>query len=268
MRYYLVNAKRKKPSRLLEFFAAYSHEILSESGALPPLRAWYVLPYIAEPEKDPEFAPYFTPRWAEMLHMSLYNLLSVIIKTAPTPRLLLIDRWVQSEAQQSLRNEVRTSLENIQKLEANVKTCERRIHKLHAIIRDMALFIHKRVSESASSSSSSSSSASAVSTTEARHSGGSASDETVDEKAERRRARTRKAGEIACLITQECFDRNTAILSEEDRSMAVYDSILEAADVDTADLADTINNLSLMSLDELESNLGMHVADWLQGVTK
>lgn len=228
-----------------------------------------MLPYVAEPEKDPEFAPYFTARWADMLHMSLFNLLSVIIKTAPTPRLLLIDKWVHSESQQSLRNEVRASLENIQKLESQVKHCEHRIHKLHAIIRDMALFIHKRVTVPLPISSVPKSVASnAVGAVEGGSSGGSVSVETVNDKAERRRARTRKAGEIACLITQECYDRNAEVLDEQDQAVATYDSILDVADIDPADLADTIKNLSLMSLEELESNLGTHLADWLQGITK
>lgn len=270
MRYYLVNAKRKKPARLLEFFSIYSHEILSETDGGLPFRRWYVLPYISEPEKDPEFAVYFTVRWADMLRMSLFNLLSVVIKTAPTPKLLLIDRWVQSESQESLRNEVRNSLENILRLESEVKSSERRIRKLHAVIRDLTLFIHKRVG--AQGSAPPPMRRSSETAVDSIISVGGSDTPTFEEKAndmkERRRVRVQKAGEIACLMTQACYDRNSGEIMDEEVSTAAYSNIVDVVDIETEEFDDTIRNLSLMSPEELESNLVMHVADWLQCITK
>jgi hypothetical protein len=59
LKFYLVTAKRaSRKDKISDLFSAFSHEFLAESGSTIEgnLRAWFVLPYIEEPEKDPEFA--------------------------------------------------------------------------------------------------------------------------------------------------------------------------------------------------------------------
>ena len=36
-----------------------------------PLREWFALPFVREPERDALFGPYFQPRWIEELRVSL-----------------------------------------------------------------------------------------------------------------------------------------------------------------------------------------------------
>jgi hypothetical protein len=144
LKYYLVQAKKKRPSKIGEFFAAYSHEILSESDQVVNLRSWYSLPYIQDPEKDPDFGVYFSPRWADILRLSLHNLLSIVLKTAPTPKLLLLERWFSSEAQESLRAQVKSSITRIDELQASLKERNERIEHLHVALRNIVLYLNKK----------------------------------------------------------------------------------------------------------------------------
>ena len=143
-KYYLVNAKRKKPSKISEFFSAYSHEILSESDSVIYLRSWYSLPYIVDPERDPDFGVFFTTRWSDILRMSLHNLLSVILKTAPTPKLVLLERWFHSEAQENLRGQVKNSIIKIDQLQSEVGSQKNRLQKLQTAIRNLVLYVNRK----------------------------------------------------------------------------------------------------------------------------
>lgn len=92
IKFYLVNAiKKNNKEKITEFFGKYSHEIISESGeSVTGLRSWYVLPYMEEPEKDPEFSVYFTSKWSDMLRVTLNNFLSTILLNAPLPKVILL----------------------------------------------------------------------------------------------------------------------------------------------------------------------------------
>lgn len=91
IKFYLVNAiKKSRKEKVAEFFTKYSHEIITESGDNPNgLRNWYVLPYMEDPEKDPDFSVYFTTRWADILRVTLSNFLSSILLNAPPPKVYL-----------------------------------------------------------------------------------------------------------------------------------------------------------------------------------
>lgn len=125
-----------------DFFSAYAHEMLSDAAAgtsIPAsLRSWFVLPYIEEPEKDHEFAAYFTAAWSEMLKITLHNFLSVVLSSAPPPKLLLLERWFRSEAQQEIRAELKFSAKKIDSLIHRVEEQEERLHKLRETIKDLA----------------------------------------------------------------------------------------------------------------------------------
>jgi len=112
LKYYLTNAyKTKNKDKITDFFSMYSHEILAESADYIPgnLRGWFVLPYMEEPEKDMEFLVYFTPKWAEMLKVTLHNFLSIVLSTAPPPKLLNLERWFRSDGQVETRAQLRKS---------------------------------------------------------------------------------------------------------------------------------------------------------------
>jgi hypothetical protein len=140
IKFYLINAiKNKNKEKVLEFFAAFSYEILAESGSTIPgnLRGWFVLPYIDEPEKDLEFSIYFSTRWSELLKITLHNFLSVVISSAPPPKLLLLEKWFRSESQQELLFQLRISSAKIEYLVNRIEKYEDRLQYLREVIRGL-----------------------------------------------------------------------------------------------------------------------------------
>lgn len=161
LKYYLVHAVRtNNKEKCHQFFASYSHEILSESGSSaslgaatggladhsqlrqaqaevlsPPLslRHWYVLPYLQEPEKDPQFCVFFTQKWTDSLRLALNNFLSVVLSNAPPPKLILLDRWYKSDVQHAMRRQLRTVTEEAAQLRARCEGYEKRLVALHKL---------------------------------------------------------------------------------------------------------------------------------------
>lgn len=123
----------------------YSHEILAESGDFIPgnLRNWFVLPYMDEPDKDHEFAVYFTTRWADQLKITLHNFLSVVLSTAPAPKILLLERWFRSEAQQEIRTQLKLSAKKIDSLVIQLEKNEIRLASLRETMKELITHLHK-----------------------------------------------------------------------------------------------------------------------------
>lgn len=146
LKFYLINAvKTKNREKLTEFFSMFSHEILAEAGNFIPgnLRNWFVLPYMEEPEKDPEFSVYFSPRWSELLKITLHNFLSVVLSSAPPPKLLLLEKWFRSEAQQEMRSQLKLSSKKIDCLVKRIEKYEDRLQDMRDVIRLLVNQLHK-----------------------------------------------------------------------------------------------------------------------------
>jgi len=153
LKYYLVNTiKQKNKDKTKEFFTSYSYEILSESSeTFGNLRGWYALPYIEDPEKDKEFAIYFTTKWIDSLKLTCHNFLSLVLHTAPLPKLLLLDRWFRSEAQQELRSQLDLSAHKINTLISKLEQNEERLCSLHDVINTLVTHVQKATISSSSS---------------------------------------------------------------------------------------------------------------------
>jgi len=146
LKFYLVNAfKTKNKERITEFFSSYSHEILAEGGnnVAGTLRTWFVLPYLEEPDKDNDFAVYFSQRWVDLLRITLHNFLSVVLSSAPPPKLLLLEKWYRSEAQQEMRSQFLALGKRIEKLTARCDRYEERIQSLQDALRTVCSLLHK-----------------------------------------------------------------------------------------------------------------------------
>mmetsp|Transcript_8567 Transcript_8567/g.11931 ORF Transcript_8567/g.11931 Transcript_8567/m.11931 type:complete len:390 (-) Transcript_8567:2703-3872(-) len=146
LKYYLINAyKTKNKDKITDFFSMYSHEILAESADYIPgnLRGWFVLPYMEEPEKDMEFLVYFTPKWAEMLRVTLHNFLSIVLSTAPPPKLLNLERWFRSDGQIETRAQLRKSSRQIECLMARLEKYDDRIRALRNIVKELVAHVFK-----------------------------------------------------------------------------------------------------------------------------
>ncbi len=146
LKYYLVNAiKSNKKDKVAEFFSSFSHEILAESGEFVcgNLRSWFVVPYMDEPEKDPEFSVYFSSRWIETLRTTTGNFLSVVLQAAPLPKLLLLERWFHAESQQEIRAQLSLSSKKVDNLLSRLEKSEERLSSLRSAVRDMVLYVQK-----------------------------------------------------------------------------------------------------------------------------
>jgi hypothetical protein len=146
LKYYLVHAfKANKKDKITEFFSMFSHEILAEGAdyVAGNLRAWFVLPYMDEPEKDTEFTVYFTTRWSDSLRTTLGNFLSIVMASAPPPKLLLLEKWFHSEAQTEMRSQLSVSSKKVDALLARLEKAEERISQLRAVVKDLVLHVQK-----------------------------------------------------------------------------------------------------------------------------
>ena len=145
LRFYLVIRQKQKDQKnlILDFFNKYSSDILSSETATASLRCWYILPYMDEPSKDPEFAPYFSPKFEEMLRNGLQNFISMVLRTTPLPKLLLMERWYRSEKQQQMRTELDQALSRVTDLHEAVAHRDERIAVLQYMIRELALSLQK-----------------------------------------------------------------------------------------------------------------------------
>lgn len=154
LKYYLVTTiKQKNKEKTKEFFTLYSYESLSESNdTFGNLREWYALPYIEDPEKDKEFSLYFTIKWADSLRLTCHNFLSLVLHTAPLPKLLLLDRWFRSEAQQELRSQLDLSAHKVNILISKLEQNEERLCYLHDAINSLVTHVQKATISSASTS--------------------------------------------------------------------------------------------------------------------
>jgi hypothetical protein len=225
IKFYLINAvKSKNRDKLGEFFSMYSHEILAENGNYIPgnLRGWFVLPYMDEPEKDGEFSVYFSNRWAELLRITLQNFLSVVLSTAPAPKLLILEKWFRSEAQQEIRTQLKLSAKKIDALIDRIETYEVRLQALRDAVKSLVGYLHKvNVSGSGLGS---------------KPTGGSLFE--TDEDVEGQRERARELGQILVKISSECAKRNSGLgaMTVAQRQREILGAEYNALNVNESDI--------------------------------
>ena len=96
-------------------------------GCENDLRKWYVLPYLENPENDREFMVFFSTPWQDNLKSVLFNYMTVILRSAPAPRLLLIDKWFRSETQMEIRKAMESNMSKIKAYETLMDSMHDRI---------------------------------------------------------------------------------------------------------------------------------------------
>lgn len=148
IKYYLIYClKNKSKDKILEFFQHYSYEILSESSPLTSgnLRHWYTLPYVEEPEKDPEFSVYFSTRWMELLRITLHNFLTIVFASSSPPKLLLLEKWFRTEKQLELRSQLKLLNEKVDLIMNRFEKYEDRLQNLREVIRILVNYIQNNL---------------------------------------------------------------------------------------------------------------------------
>ena len=144
LKFYLVNAFRNNAKdKINEFFKYYSHEILVADGISRNLRPWFVLPYVEKPDDDSEFAIYFTAQWSQDLRMTLTNFISTVLRSAPPPKLLLLERWFRSESQQEIRSQLKLSMQKMDIFVNRLEKNEDRLAKLRDVVKELVSLLLK-----------------------------------------------------------------------------------------------------------------------------
>eukprot|EP00614_Pseudopedinella_elastica_P003549 CAMPEP_0172600194 /NCGR_PEP_ID=MMETSP1068-20121228/20339_1 /TAXON_ID=35684 /ORGANISM="Pseudopedinella elastica, Strain CCMP716" /LENGTH=408 /DNA_ID=CAMNT_0013400741 /DNA_START=113 /DNA_END=1339 /DNA_ORIENTATION=+ len=104
---------------------------------------WFALAYLTDPAADAAFAPFFNPNWAAQVHLALGNFLGLIFRSAPLPKLLMLERWQRSETQRNLRRDMATLVGHGETLERRARNAENEVAWLLGSVRDLAEAVHK-----------------------------------------------------------------------------------------------------------------------------
>lgn len=264
IKFYLVNAARtKNRDKIGEFFSMYSHEILAENGNYIPgnLRGWFVLPYMEDPDKDGEFAVYFSNRWAELLKITLQNFLSVVLSTAPAPKLLILEKWFRSEAQQEIRTQLKLSAKKIDALIERIENYEVRLQSMRDAVKSLVGYLHKvNISGNGLTGKST---------------GGGLFE--TDEEMEGRRERVRELGQNLVKLSTECAKRNSSLgaFPPAQRQREILGAEYNALNVNESDILNAsssgngstpsfyLSSHSPRELEEMEMDLIQKVSSWV-----
>jgi hypothetical protein len=152
-----------------------------------------------EPEKDSEFAVYFSPRWSDLLKLTLQNFLSIVLSTSPPPKLLILEKWYRSEAQQEIRTQLRLSAKKIDALIERVERYETRLQVMREAIKSLVHCLQK-VQLSGLGNSNKKTNVFSGSLFE-----------TDDEEAEKKREKAREIGQLLLKVSTECAKRNSGL---------------------------------------------------------
>ena len=110
-------------------------------GSENDLRKWYVLPYLEHPANDREFMVYFSSTWLDNLKTVLFNYITIVLRSAPAPRLLLIDKWFRSETQMDIRRKIESNTSKIVAYEKAMGLMHAKIEGVLIIMYDSHAFL-------------------------------------------------------------------------------------------------------------------------------
>lgn len=218
IKYYLIYCiKTKNKDKVTEFFSSYSHEILAEAGTFIPgnLRGWFVLPYMDEPDKDGEFSAYFAQRWSDLLKVTLHNFLSVVLSSAPPPKLLLLEKWFRSEAQQEIRSQLKQSAKKIDSLIVRIEQQEERLQSLRETVKILATLLYQAVTNANG----------AMGSSQSRINNNNSAENEAEVEAKRNKAKS--FGLEVARIATDCLKKSTTLqgLPREERLVALLGNV-------------------------------------------
>lgn len=227
IKFYLIHAiKTKNKDKMTEFFSTYSHEILADAGNFIPgnLRGWFVLPYMDEPEKDAEFSAYFSQRWADLLKVTLHNFLSVVLSSAPPPKLLLLEKWFRSEAQQEIRSQLKQSAKKIDALIVRIEQQEDRLQSLRETVKVLATLLYQAVTTQGTGVGNNSSTRMFNNNSNGSHNG------ELDTELDAKKLKAKNFGLEVARIATECLKKSANLqgLTREERLVALLGNACSA----------------------------------------
>lgn len=85
LKFYLVQAHQAgRQEKIAEFF----EKLTPELQKVHEWRDWFAFPFVKNPEENAAFSVYFSKSWQDTYAASLHNFISVVVKFAPTPKLM------------------------------------------------------------------------------------------------------------------------------------------------------------------------------------
>lgn len=103
LKLYVVNAvSNNKIDKVTEFLSKMANELQNQ----PDWKDWYTLPYIKNPEENPNFSVYFTKQWQDTLLVTLHNFLSLVYQALPQPVLISYEEEAYRVRQLQEENEM------------------------------------------------------------------------------------------------------------------------------------------------------------------
>lgn len=96
LRFYVVRAlQSNNRDKVVEFFHVYGPDLL-QSSSQEDWTQWFVIPYVKNPQLDPQFRVFFGKEWSQALHLSVRNFFSEIFNATRLPALLKISSEMNS----------------------------------------------------------------------------------------------------------------------------------------------------------------------------
>lgn len=205
----------------------------------------YVLPFIESPQDDQEFSPYFSQKWIDTLKITLHNFLSVVLSTAPLPKLILLERWFKSEAQQQMRLQLKQSFQRVNVLIQRLDKNEERLMALRDAVKDLTTHLIKATLGGLS------------------HLSVGLFEEN-DAETESKRQQVKEIGLLISSLAIECSNKGHQImtLSHEERLRAILGT--EASSQYFGALNETRKLDNLFAVEDLEKNLLSQLNIWLR----
>nr|XP_012570167.1 WD repeat-containing protein 91-like isoform X2 [Cicer arietinum] len=82
LRFYVVHAlQANRRDKVVEFFSVHGPDLLQNSQE--DWTHWFAIPYVKNPQLDPEFRIFFSKDWYQALHLSVRNFFSEIFNATP-----------------------------------------------------------------------------------------------------------------------------------------------------------------------------------------
>jgi WD40 repeat protein len=136
-RYYVIYClQSSKVDKVVEFFTFYANELNQDKH----WRAWFALPYMKNPEQDPQFKPFFSKSWLDMFTLSLQNFLTLVFQSLPLPKILNynVERTYRQTLETQLAQlttENETLRKKVEELRRELESVSQPQHETHSAVR-------------------------------------------------------------------------------------------------------------------------------------
>ncbi|XP_047322304.1 WD repeat-containing protein 91 homolog isoform X2 [Impatiens glandulifera] len=128
LRFYIVHAIRSgRKDKVIEFFAIYGNDLLQRGQEW---MSWFAIPYLKNPNVEPQFRIYFSQEWFDALLLSVRNLLSEAFSGTRIPALLKISS--ERSVINRLKKDVKQLNLRLSELQALLEEKEKQLHHLRS----------------------------------------------------------------------------------------------------------------------------------------